>query len=105
MYKNKFYNIIMLLICIGAFPVQILASNNAIPTDSSICHFNEDGSNNNNRQIIKCDHCDYFFDFDSYQNSKYNFPINESIFVTKLTLKKNFLHYILSLNPRSPPLV
>ena len=105
MYKNKFYNIIMLLICIGAFPVQISASNNAIPTDSSICHFNEDGSNNNNRQIIKCDHCDYFFDFDSYQNSKYNFPINESIFVTKFILKKNFLHYILSLNTRSPPLV
>ena len=104
MYKKKLYKIIILLIRVGAFPVQISASNIAIPTDSSICHFNEDGSNNN-RQIIKCDHCDYFFDFDSYQNSKYNFPINESIFVTKFILKKNFLHYILSLNTRSPPLV
>jgi len=103
MFK-KYYNLIVLLICTGAFPVQVVSSSNTVFTDPAICYFH-DADSNDDRQIIKCDHCDYYYDIDSNQNSKYIFPINEDILVDNLTLKKNFLSYILSLNPRSPPLV
>ena len=104
MYK-KFYNLIILLICVGAFPVQVLALSNVNNIDSSICYFNENNSDDNNKQIIKCDHCDYYYDIDSNQNSTYIFPTNENILVTRHVFKKNFLNYIFSSNPRSPPLV
>ena len=104
MYR-RYYNLIILLLCVGAFPIQVVALTNYDSSDSSICHFHSE-SNDNNRQVVKCDHCNYYFDLDdSVQAYKYIFPTTKNILVTQLTHKKNFFNYILSLNSRSPPLV
>ena len=104
MFK-KYYNLFVLLICIGAFPVQVVALNNINFSDSSICNFHMSESSDDNSQIVKCDHCNYYFDLDdSIQSYKYNYLIKKNILVTQLTHKKNFFNYILSLNSRSPPL-
>ena len=104
---RRYYNLFVLLICVGAFPIQVVGLTDVSSSDPSICYFHIGESNDDDdRQIVKCDHCNYYFDLDdSFQAYKYIFPTNENILVTQFTHKKKFFNYILSLNPRSPPLV
>ena len=104
MYKN-YYNIYVLLICIGAFPAQISALPSLSMTDSSICSFHIDDSDIDEKHNVKCDHCTYYFDLEFNKIDKYIFQTNQNISRTEFTHKKIFVNYIFSQNPRSPPLV
>ncbi len=105
MYR-KYYNLVVLLICLAAFPIQVVSLTNISPSDdSSICYFHSNNSGGDNSQIIRCDHCNYYFDLDAHEIHKHILPIDQNILSTHFTHKKNFLNYLLSLNSRSPPLV
>ena len=71
-FKN-YYNLFILLICVSAFPVAI-ASPNLNHDDSYICKFHDDQPIKN--IYISCDHCSYFFDFDTNYNNQCVFIVN-----------------------------
>tara|TARA_A100001011_G_C14086005_1_gene746529 strand:+ start:608 stop:922 length:315 start_codon:yes stop_codon:yes gene_type:complete len=101
-YK-KLYNIAVLLILVGAFPISIASvSADLNKADSLICKFHNGDKGLN----ISCDHCDYFSelndvliykvaDYDTYSELKYKAGI--------------LLHYSLSSYipylSRSPPII
>ena len=98
---RKHYNLLVLLICVGAFPVAVVASPNLNHDDSLLCTFHNDQPINN--VPIVCDHCSYFFDIET--NS-----IDQNIFIVNVSFidyqdKQEFIHQIKSFHysSRSPP--
>ena len=59
-FFGKYYNLFVLLICVGAFPVAVVSSHDIPDNENYICKFHTDQSTNN--QIISCDHCSYYLD-------------------------------------------
>ena len=60
MIFRKYYNLFVLLICVGAFPIAVVASSNLNHDDSLLCTFHNDQPVNNT--VIVCDHWSFFFD-------------------------------------------
>ena len=98
---RKYYNLIILLICVGAFPVAVVSSNDITHHEADICKFHTDQSTNN--QIISCDHCSYYLDIASDADHKDIFIIRKPILLSQN--KKEFKHTIKSFfkTSRSPP--
>ena len=98
---RKYYNLFVLLICVGAFPVAVVALPNLNHNDSLLCTFHNDQPINNT--VIVCDHCSYFFDI--VTNST-----DPNIFIANVSFidyqdKQEFTHQIKSFHysSRSPP--
>tara|TARA_Y100000389_G_C17200116_1_gene383211 strand:- start:177 stop:497 length:321 start_codon:yes stop_codon:yes gene_type:complete len=98
---RKYYNLIILLICVGAFPVAVVSSNDITHHEADICKFHTDQSTSN--LIIPCDHCSYYFDIASDANHKETFMVRKSILLDQN--KKEFKHTTQSFfkTSRSPP--
>ena len=98
---RKYYSLIVLLICVGAFPVAVVSSNDIADHESDICKFHTDQSTNN--QIISCDHCSYYLDIASHTDHKDIFIIRKPILLSQN--KKDFKHTTKSFfkTSRSPP--
>ena len=98
---KKYYNLFILLMCVGAFPVAVVASLNLNHDDSYICKFHNDQPINN--KVIACDHCSYFFDIESIS-------FDQNIFVASVSSnvyqgKEEFTHQskLFFYTSRSPP--
>ena len=102
---RRYYNFFFLLICVCAFPIQVVALNNLNFSNSSICYFHLDDLNDHDSQNIKCDHCTYYFDLHSSKVFKKIFLAYQNVLVIQPRQQQVSLNYILNLNPRSPPLV
>ena len=102
---RKFYNILVLIILVGAFPISIAsvsADLNKADADLLICKFHTGDKEHN----ISCDHCDYFSELNDvliYKAADYDI-------YTKLIYKDDILlNYSLSkyksYSSRSPPII
>tara|TARA_X000001036_G_C20227396_1_gene622405 strand:+ start:195 stop:515 length:321 start_codon:yes stop_codon:yes gene_type:complete len=98
---RKYYSLIILLICVGAFPVAVVSSNDIADHESDICKFHTDQSTNNH--IIPCDHCSYYFDMASHADHMNIFMVRKPILLVQN--KKEFKHTTKSFfkTSRSPP--
>jgi hypothetical protein len=98
---RKYYNLFILLICVGAFPVAVVSSNDIADHESYICKFHTDQSTSNH--IIPCDHCSYYFDIASHADHKEIFMVRKPILLGQN--KKEFKHTSKSFfkTSRSPP--
>jgi len=95
---KQYYNLFVLLICVGAFPVAIAASPN-LSDESLVCKFHNDQTNN----VISCDHCAYFIDLSTSS-------VNQDIIIVNVPFiinqdKQEFTYQIKSFqySSRSPP--
>ena len=100
---RKLYNICVLFILVGAFPISIASvSADLNKADSLICKFHTGDKEHN----ISCDHCDYFSELNDvliYKAADYDI-------YTKLIYKDDILlNYSLSsytsYSSRSPPII
>jgi len=98
---GKYYNLFVILICVGAFPVAVVSSHDIPDNENYICKFHTDQSTNN--QIISCDHCSYYLDIASHTDHKDIFIIRKPILLSQN--KKDFKHTTKSFfkTSRSPP--
>jgi len=98
---RKYYNLFILLICVGAFPVAVVSSNDIADHEKYICKFHTDQSTSNH--IIPCDHCSYYFDIASHADHKEIFMVRKPILLGQN--KKEFKHTSKSFfkTSRSPP--
>ena len=100
-FFGKYYNLFVLLICVGAFPVAVVSSHDIPNNENYICKFHTDQSTNN--QIISCDHCSYYLDIASHSDHKDIFIIRKPILLSQN--KKECKHTTKSFfkTSRSPP--
>ena len=98
---GKYYNLFVLLICVGAFPTAVVSSHDIFDDENYICKFHTEQSTNN--QIISCDHCSYYLDIASDADHEDIFIIRKPILLSQN--KKEFKHTIKSFfkTSRSPP--
>jgi len=78
---RKYYSLIVLLICVGAFPVAVVSSNDIADDESDICKFHTDQSTINH--IITCDHCSYYLDMVSHADHMNPFMIRKPILLVQ----------------------
>ena len=101
---QQYYKLIVLLICVGAFPANIAAYVASTDIDSSICTFH--GSKiDESHKLIKCDHCDYFVDLDFNLININGHHIEASSSLDSFYHSFNIIINKPSLVSRSPPLV
>ena len=98
---GKYYSLVILLICVGAFPTAVVSSHDIPDDENYICKFHTDQSTNT--QIISCDHCSYYLDIASHVDHKDIFIIRKPTLLTQN--KKEFKHTTKSFfkTSRSPP--
>ena len=102
--KPNFYNVIVLLITIAAFPISVVAVDKDNLSDPSICHFDLNGESLNSN-FIQCDHCTYYHDFSDQVLSLTDYFISyNSSLSTILESNDYFINYHFSFSPRSPPI-
>ena len=102
---QKYYNLIVLLICVAAFPVNVVSMPVVNYMDSSICSFHSGTPLESNTPIIKCDHCDYFYDVDFNLSDKVTYTITYKGSVVDTIHQGHPLIYKPSHSSRSPPKV
>jgi len=105
MFKlKKYYNLVILLIMIGAFPVSIAAVTNSISGDSMLCTFHGE-SFNDNKVIINCDHCVYYYDdVESGLLETPNYSSSQRISVYHPIHNRISLSVSIESSSRSPPI-
>ena len=101
-YK-KLYNILILIILVGAFPISIASVFADLnKADSLICKFH----NGDKELIISCDHCDYFSELNDvliYKVADYD-TYSKLIYKDDILLNYSLSNYISYLS-RSPPII
>jgi len=102
---KQYYKLIVLLICVGAFPANIAAFTTNTNIDSSICTFHGSKIDEPSKILIKCDHCDYFVDLDFDQININSYQIESSNLLDSLYQSFHFIINKPSHVSRSPPLV
>lgn len=100
---RKLYNIAILLILVGAFPISIASvSADLNKADSLICKFH----NGDKELNISCDHCDYFSELNDvliYKAADYDI-YTKLIYQNDILLNYSLSSYISYLS-RSPPII
>ena len=102
---KHYYKLIVLLICVGAFPANIAAFTANANSDSSICTFHGSKIDEPSKILIKCDHCDYFYDVDFNLSDKVTYTITYKGSVVDTIHQGHPLIYKPSHSSRSPPKV
>ena len=102
---KHYYKLIVLLICVGAFPANIAAFTTNTNIDSSICTFHGSKIDKPFKILIKCDHCDYFVDLDFDFININSYLIESSNSLDSLYQRFHTIINKPSSVSRSPPLV
>ena len=100
---RKFYNTLVLIILVGAFPISIASvSADLNKADSLICKFHTVDKEHN----ISCDHCDYFSELNDvliYKAADYD-TYSKLIYKGGILLNYSLSSYTPYLS-RSPPII